>query len=106
MRRFEVRVCRYRLGVPLLLAAAGCLTVAFDVPVLGLLVVGAGFWLAGAGITSAVVPAHTRIDRLLATLTFAFACLAIVAEALSLAVLLGTSTAWIAAAVACGGAGS
>jgi hypothetical protein len=88
--------------VPLVLAVAGGLSLAFGLSVVELLLVGAGFGLAGYGIAGAVVPARTRLDRLLATITFAVATLAVVAEALSLAVLLGNQTAWTVAGVVCG----
>jgi hypothetical protein len=84
-----------------LVAAAG-LVVAFGLRVAGLLVVGGGFGLAGYGLATAIVPARTPLDRLLAALTFAVATLALVAEGLSLAVLLGSTTAWIAGATICG----
>jgi hypothetical protein len=84
------------------LAVAGCLTIGFNLPVAGLLVVGAGFGMAGYGLAAALVPSRTPIDRLLATVTFGVAVLAVVAEALSLVVLLGSTTAWTVAAVVCG----
>jgi hypothetical protein len=84
-----------------LVVAAG-LAVAFDLRVAGLLIVGGGFGLAGYGLASTIVPARTALDRLLATIAFAVAVLAAVAEALSLAVLLGSTTAWITAATICG----
>src|SRR4051812_10242989 len=101
----QLFACRRRLGIVLSLAVAGCLTIGFNLPVAGLLVVLAGFGLAGYGLAVAIVPARTWLDRLLATVTFAMACLAVVAEALSLVVLLGNVTAWTVAAVACGVAG-
>src|SRR5688572_21110243 len=99
-------LCRQRLGVLVGLAVAGGLTIAFDLRVVGLLVVVAGFSVAGYGIAAAVVPARTRLDRFLASLTFAVAALALVAEVLSLAVLLGSTAAWIVGAVACGVVGT
>ena len=98
--------CRQRLGAPALLAVAGILTAAFDLRVVGLLVVMAGFGMAGHGLARAIVPARTGVDRLLASLTFGVAVLALVAEALSLVSLLGSTTAWIAGAVLCGIVGS
>src|SRR5262249_62206375 len=106
MHPASLPACRRRLGVPLLLAVAGSLTIAFNLRVVGLLVVGAGFGLAGWGLASAIVPARTPLDRLLATVTFAVASLAVVAEALSLVVLLGSPDAWTIAAVVCGIVGS
>ena len=97
--------CRQRLGAPVLLAVAGILAVAFDLRVVGLLVVIAGFGMAGHGLAGAVVPARSHLDRLLAGLTVATAALALVAEALSLGSLLGSTTAWIVGAVVCGVAG-
>ena len=91
-----------RLG---LLLAAGPLTLALDLKILGLAVVVAGFGLAGHGLAQVIVPAQTRLDRLLVGLTFAFASLALVAEALSLATLLGSVTSWTVAALMCGVAG-
>jgi hypothetical protein len=103
MRRpAELLPCHHRLGALVLLAVAGSVTIAFDLGVVGLLVVGAGFGLAGYGLAAAVEPARTSTDRLLVTVTFAVATFAAVAEALSLAMLLGSPTAWIVAAVACG----
>jgi len=81
---------------------AGGLTIAFDLPAVGLVVVVAGFGLAGYGLAAAIVPARTALDRLLASLTFAVAGFALVAEGLSLVVLLGSPAAWIVGAVICG----
>src|SRR6187401_2793913 len=94
-----------RLGAPVVLTIAGGLTLAFDLRVVGFLVVVAGFGLAGHGLAAAIVPARTRVDRLLASLTFAVAALALVAELLSLATLLGSTAAWTIGAVICGIAG-
>jgi Dolichyl-phosphate-mannose-protein mannosyltransferase len=94
--------CLHRVGALVLLVVAGGLTVAFDLRVAGLLVVVAGFGLAGYGLAAIIVPSRTRLDRLLATITFAVAVLAVVAEVLSLVVLLGSPASWIVAAVACG----
>lgn len=94
--------CRRRFGAPLLLAVAGALTVAFNLRVVGLLVVAAGFGMAGYGLARTVVPARTTLDRVLVSVTFAIATLAVVAEALSLVTLLGSPAAWIVAAGACG----
>ncbi len=97
--------CRQRLCAPVVLVVAGGLTIAFDLRVVGFLVVVAGFGMAGSGLAAATVPARTRLDRLLAGLTFAVAALALVAEVLSLATLLGSEAAWIVGAVVCGVAG-
>ena len=88
-----------------LLLAASALTLTFDLRILGLVVVAAGFGLAGRGLAEMIVPARTGLDRLLAALTFAFASLAVAAEGLSLAVLLGSPAAWTGMAVVCGAAG-
>ena len=85
-----------------LLLAAGALTLTLDLRVLGFVVVVAGFGLAGRGLAAMIVPARTRLDRLLTALTFAFASLAIAAEGLSLAVLLGSPAAWTGMALVCG----
>ena len=75
-------VCRRRrLGVVLLLAVAGLLTLAWGLRVVGFLVVVTGLGVAGYGLAGAVVPARTWLDRLVTSLTFAVACLAVVAAA-------------------------
>ena len=102
MRPYKRLPCRHRLGAMALLAVAGGLAILFDLRIAGLLVVGGGFGLAGYGLTGAVVPVRTPLDRLLTTTTFAMAALAVVAEGLSLAVLLGSSASWIVGAVAAG----
>ncbi len=93
------------LGAPVLLVVAGSLAIGFDLRVVGFLVVITGFGVAGHGLAAAIVPARTQLDRLLASLTFAVAALALVAEALSLAMLLGSTAAWVVGAVVCGVAG-
>src|SRR4051794_27897280 len=94
--------CCRRLGVSLLLAVAGALTIAFNLRVAGFLVVVAGFGVAGYGLARAIVPARTTLDRLLVAITFAVAVLAVVAEALSLAGVLGDPKGRIIAAGICG----
>ena len=102
MRPATLPFCRQRLGVLTLVVAAASLCLLFGLPVAGFLVVGAGFGMAGYGLASVIVPNRTVLDRLLATITLAAACFAVVAEALSLLTLLGSATAWIVAATACG----
>jgi hypothetical protein len=93
------------IGQVVALLLAGLLSLALDLKVGGFLVVVASFGLAGTGLATAVVPTRSRLDRSLVALTFAFALFVVVAEALSLAVLLGSIPAWTLAAVACGAAG-
>jgi 4-amino-4-deoxy-L-arabinose transferase-like glycosyltransferase len=88
--------------VLVLIVAAASVSLAFDLRVAGFLVVWAGFGLAGSGLTGALLPKHDLLDRLLATVTLGFACLAVTAEGLSLLSLLGSTTAWIIVATVCG----
>ena len=57
----------------MLLLAAGALTLTLDLRILGFVVVVAGFGLAGYGLSKMIVPARTRLDRVLAAVPFAFA---------------------------------
>src|SRR5687767_5755384 len=88
-----------------LLLAAGALTLALDLKVLGFVVVVAGFGLAGRGLTVAIVPTRTWLDHLLTALTFAFPSVALAAEGLSLAMLHGGPAAWTTMALLCGAVG-
>jgi hypothetical protein len=94
-----------RRGSLTLLAVAAFLTLAFDLRVVGLAVVTAGFALAGYGLAARLVPTRSPLDRLLLTATFGVAALALVAEGLSLLVLLGSPAAWVLGALICGLAG-
>jgi len=91
-----------RRGTLVLLVAAAALTLAFDLRVVGLVVVTAGFGIAGYGVAGRLVPTRAPLERLLLTVTFGVAALALAAEVLSLLVLLGSPAAWVLAATVCG----
>jgi hypothetical protein len=105
MQPAQFLASRHHLGLVVLLVVAGGLTIGARLPVAGLVVVVAGFGMLGYGLASAIVPARTWLDRLLATVTFGMAGLAVVAEGLSLATLLGSVTAWTIGAVLYGAVG-
>src|SRR4051794_31980522 len=102
MRPAPLPLSHQRLGLLVLLLAAACASLLFDLRVVGLLVVYGGVWLAGWALAIAVVPDPLLLDRSLATVTLSMALVAVVAEGLSLLTLLGSTSAWIVAATVCG----
>ncbi|MCC7371783.1 MAG: glycosyltransferase family 39 protein [Chloroflexi bacterium] len=105
MTRLTAPLLHRELAIPLgLLLASGVLALLLDLPMFGFAVVVGGFGLAGHGLASPIVPARTRLDLFLASLTFGFATFATAAEVLSLVVLLGSERAWVVAAAVCGAA--
>ncbi|MGE3907891.1 MAG: ArnT family glycosyltransferase [Chloroflexota bacterium] len=105
MRLPQTRPTPQDVGNIALLVTAGAISLLLDLKLAGFAVVVAGFGLAGHGLAAAIAPARTRLDHSLVALTFAFATLAVVAEMLSLAVLLGSIAAWTTSAELCGIAG-